>query len=282
MSEVPSFCAPLTAGALTRQQRAVILTAGGFLVASLYAYLAATHSGDALLGRVAAPVHAEHWTHGGHGAHSHGLGGPLPATFLMWVAMMVAMMLPPVLPWIWFFAAATRPVAPGWRLWGRTLLFASGYFALWALYSAGAAVAQTQLSARALLHPTALKLAPTAAGALLILAGAVQFSPLKNACLKHCRSPLGYFLTRWRNGPRGAFSMGFRHGVYCLGCCWALMALAFALGTMNLVWMAAVTLLLCVEKIAPGGERWSKAFGVSFLVWGAAVLFRSWGGPVAF
>ena len=131
-------------------------------------------------------------------------------------------------------------------------------------------------------YPTALKVAPAAAGALLILAGAVQFSPLKNACLTHCRSPVGYFLTRWRNGPRGAFSMGFHHGVYCLGCCWALMALAFALGTMNLVWMAAVTLMLCAEKIAPGGQHWSKVFGVAFFVWGAVVLFQSAGGPIAF
>lgn len=131
---------------------------------------------------------------------------------------------------------------------------------------------QTGLLGRALLHPTALKVAPTAGAVLLLLAGAVQFSPLKGACLRHCRSPLGYFLTRWRDGPRGAFSMGFHHGVYCLGCCWALMALAFALGTMNLAWMAAVTLLLCIEKIAPGGEHWSKVFGLLLLGWGAAML----------
>jgi predicted metal-binding membrane protein len=268
------------AEALTRQQRAAILLASGLLVAAVYFWMGAAHPGEALLGRAAFPVAAG--SHGHHGGHGPASGVTLPAAFAMWLAMMVAMMLPPVLPWIWFFAAATRPTAPGWRLWGRTLLFASGYFALWALYSAGAAAAQTQLAAHALLHPTALKVAPGAGGALLLLAGAVQFTPLKNACLKHCRSPLGYFLTRWRNGPMGAFSMGFRHGVYCLGCCWALMALAFALGTMNLLWMAAVTLLLCVEKIAPGGERWSKAFGAAFLLWGAAVLLGQGGGSAVF
>ncbi|MDW7709142.1 MAG: DUF2182 domain-containing protein [Deferrisomatales bacterium] len=263
---------PLTAGALGRQQKAAILLASGLLVTALYAYLAAAHPGETLLGRAAAAGPQAGLGHLGHGALGHGPGASLPAASAMWMAMMVAMMLPPVLPWIWFFAAATRPTAPGRRLWGRTVVFASGYFALWALYSVSAAGAQTGLAARALLHPTALKVAPAAGGVLLLLAGAIQFSPLKSACLKHCRSPVGYFLTRWRDGPRGAFSMGFRHGLYCLGCCWALMALAFALGTMNLVWMAAVSLLLCVEKIAPGGERWSKVFGVGLLAWGAALL----------
>lgn len=256
---------PLTAEALTLQQRTAILLAAGVLVAALYAYLAASHPGAALLGRAAAQA-----GHAGHGLPGH--GSSALTAFAMWMAMMVAMMLPPVLPWIWFLAAATRPVAPGLRLWGRTLLFASGYFALWGLYSAVAGGVQTGLLGRALLHPTALKVAPTAGAVLLLLAGAVQFSPLKGACLRHCRSPLGYFLTRWRDGPRGAFSMGFHHGVYCLGCCWALMALAFALGTMNLAWMAAVTLLLCIEKIAPGGEHWSKVFGLLLLGWGAAML----------
>lgn len=280
MTAAPSPCPPLTAGALTRQQQAAILLASGLLVGALYAWLAAAHPGETLLGRAAAVPHAGHAGQGGHGVHGH--GASLPAAFAMWLAMMVAMMLPPVLPWIWFFAAATRPTAPGWRLWGRTLLFSSGYFALWALYSATAAAAQTELAGRALLHPTALRVAPAAAGVLLLVAGAVQFSPLKNACLRHCRSPVGYFLTRWRNGPRGAFSMGFRHALYCLGCCWALMALAFALGTMNLLWMAAVTLLLCVEKIAPGGERWSKAFGLGFLAWGAVLLLGQTRLPAVF
>lgn len=276
MSRVPLFGGPLTARALTRQQQSVILAASGLLVVMLYVCLAAGHPGETLLGRAAVV------TRPAHGTHGHGLGPSLLSAFAMWLAMMVAMMLPPVLPWIWFFAAATRPTAPGWRLWGRTLLFASGYFALWSLYSAVAAGVQTQLATRSLLHPTALRVAPAAAGVLLILAGVAQFSPLKNTCLKHCRSPVGYFLTRWQNGPRGAFSMGFRHGVYCLGCCWALMALAFALGTMNLVWMAVVTLLLCVEKIAPGGESWSKAFGIGFAVWGTVMLLGSEGFPIAF
>ena len=258
---------PIAAGALALQQRVVILLAAAVLVAGLYAYLAASHPGATLLARSAAPLH-----HAGHGVPAHPHGASVLAAFGMWMAMMVAMMLPPVLPWIWFFAAATRPTAPGLRLWGRTLLFASGYFALWGFYSAAAAACQSALAARALLHPTALKVAPTAGAVLFLVAGVVQLTSLKSACLKHCRSPLGYFLTRWRDGPRGAFSMGFRHGVYCLGCCWALMALSFALGTMNLAWMAAVSLLLCIEKIAPGGERLSRAFGLLFLVWAAAVL----------
>lgn len=192
--------------------------------------------------------------------------------FLMWLAMMVAMMLPPVLPWIWMFAAATKGQAGAPPAWGRTLIFSSGYFTLWALYSVAAAGAQVVLAQLALLDPATLRVSSAASGVLLVAAGIVQFTPLKRACLKHCRSPLSYFLTRWRDGPSGAFSMGFRHGLFCLGCCWVLMALSFALGTMNLVWMAVITLLLCVEKIAPGGERWSGVFGVGFVAWGGWVL----------
>jgi predicted metal-binding membrane protein len=205
--------------------------------------------------------------------HLYGFGGVEFAwVFVMWLAMMVAMMLPPVLPWIWVFAAASKGQPHKAPAWGRTLIFASGYFALWSLYSLAAAGAQVALAHLALLEPATLRVGTVVGGVLLVVAGVVQFTPLKSACLKHCRSPLGYFLTRWEDGPTGAFSMGFRHGVFCLGCCWALMALSFALGTMNLFWMAVVTLLLCIEKIAPGGEMWSRAFGVGFVAWGGWVL----------
>ncbi len=134
---------------------------------------------------------------------------------------------------------------------------------------------QQQLVGLALLDPVDLTVGPRVGGALLIVAGLFQWSPLKTACLRHCRNPLSFFLSRWRDGPAGAFRMGFRHGAYCVACCWALMALAFALGVMNLLWMAALTLLLCLEKIAPAGRGTGRAFGLAFVVWGVGLLLVS-------
>ena len=107
-----------------------------------------------------------------------------------------------------------------------------------------------------------------------MLAGVFQLTPLKAACLRHCRSPFGFFLSRWQNGPIGAFEMSRRHGLYCVGCCWVLMLLGFALGVMNLIWMAVATLIICIcgEKILPGGETASHIFGGAFLVWGLWLL----------
>ena len=150
-----------------------------------------------------------------------------------------------------------------------TSLFVLGYLVTWAIYSLGAAAAQRLLQQRGLFDPLGLEVAAPVGGAVLLGAGLFQFTPLKAACLKHCRSPLGFLLSRWRDGPRGAFELGLRHGAYCLVCCWALMAVGFAVGVMNLAWMAVVTVALCIEKIAPGGAGWSRMFGVLLIVWGA-------------
>jgi predicted metal-binding membrane protein len=109
-------------------------------------------------------------------------------------------------------------------------------------------------------------------GAVLVAAGLFQFTPLKAACLAHCRTPLGFFLSSWRDGPRGAFRMGLEHGRYCVGCCWALMIVAFALGVMNLAWMAVLTLGLSIEKIAPRGPLVGRAFGALLTAWGVWMI----------
>ena len=192
--------------------------------------------------------------------------------FLMWLAMMIAMMLPSVLPWISTFAAVSRDFGRTGRAYTGASLFGAGYLSVWAAFSLAGAWLQLTLQQRALLHPEALELAPTLGGALLMLAGVFQLTPLKAACLRHCRSPFGFFLSRWQNGPVGAFEMGRRHGLYCVGCCWALMLLGFALGVMNLIWMAVATLIICGEKMLPGGEAASRIFGGAFLVWGLWLL----------
>jgi predicted metal-binding membrane protein len=117
-----------------------------------------------------------------------------------------------------------------------------------------------------------VSMSPVLSGALLMIAGAFQFSPLKQACLRACRSPLGFLLTDWRGGLSGAARMGVRHGLYCLGCCWALMALLFVGGVMNLLWIAALTLLVAVEKFAPRGDLLAKTLGALMIGAGAARL----------
>ncbi len=198
-------------------------------------------------------------------AHPSGLRG-LGLAFGMWMVMMVGMMLPPVLPWILLFAASHRGRGRG-RTYLPTSLFAAGYFIVWGAYSLAAAGAQLLMRPSDLLDHGGSLVAP-AGGTVLIVAGIFQFTPFKAACLAHCRSPLGFFLTRWRDGPVGTLGMGMRHGAYCLGCCWALMAVGFAVGVMNLVWMAALTVFLCVEKIAPGGDLAGRVFGGVLVLWG--------------
>lgn len=192
----------------------------------------------------------------------------------MWTLMMAGMMLPPVLPWILFYAAASRP-APGAPVsMTRTAVFASGYLTVWSAFGVAAAAAESALAGAGYLGGADSRLAvKVAAGIVLMTAGVYQFTPLKDACLRHCRSPLTYFIQKWRNGPAGAFSMGARHGFYCMGCCWALMLVSFAVGVMNLAWMAALTVMLCIEKIAPGGDKAGKLFGSGLLFWGGFVIY---------
>jgi predicted metal-binding membrane protein len=109
---------------------------------------------------------------------------------------------------------------------------------------------------------------PLLGGTLLIGAGVFQFTPFKHACLKHCRSPIGFFMTEWREGTRGAFLMGVHHGIFCVGCCWLLMALLFVAGVMNLLWVATIAAYVLVEKIAPAGDRVGQAIGVCMILAG--------------
>ncbi len=210
----------------------------------------------------------------GHAGHVHP-GAPLEGFALataMWIVMMVGMMLPAVLPWILLFAAANRGRSAGRPPYAAVALFTGGYFAIWSGYALAAAAGQIFLQGQGALHGSDLRVGPLLGGVLLVVAGAFQWTSLKAACLEHCRTPLSFFLARWRDGPVGAFRMGFAHGLYCLGCCWALMALSFALGVMNLVWMAVLTLVVCAEKIAPQGRALSRVCGLLLAIWGLRVM----------
>ncbi|MGE3887071.1 MAG: DUF2182 domain-containing protein [Vicinamibacterales bacterium] len=188
----------------------------------------------------------------------------------MWQAMVVAMMTPTVLPWVSTFARLTAPSGVGVPTALAVAAFPAGYFAIWLAYSAAAAALQTALQQLGLLADD--RVAVPLGGAVLILAGLSQFLPLKRACLAHCRNPLTYFLARWRNGPIGGLRLGVTHGAYCLGCCWLVMLSGFGMGLMNLAWMAVLTLVLCLEQVAPGGERVGRAAGVAMAAWGLALI----------
>ena len=192
--------------------------------------------------------------------------------FLMWSVMMVAMMLPTALPMVLTFAAVTRNRQRVGRPYVPTAIFVSGYLAIWTGFSAVAAVGQWLLHRHALLSPSMATTSAILGGMLLIGAGVFQFTPLKRNCLTRCRGTLEFILTRWREGRSGAFLMGLEHGTFCTGCCWALMALLFVAGVMNLLWVAVLTLLVCLEKILPARARVSFATGIALTGWGVFVL----------
>ena len=198
--------------------------------------------------------------------------------FAMWAVMMPGMMLPSAAPMILTVARVhrSRPARGGVSL--PLAAFVAGYLLVWTGFSAVAALAQWGLARGGLIGGMDGRMGPMLGGAVFVAAGLYQLSPLKLACLGRCRSPLGFLLAHWRDGVGGALRMGARHGVVCLGCCWALMALLFAVGAMNLVWVAGLGGLVLVEKLAPGGGWVARASGVALLVAGVALA----GGFAAF
>lgn len=195
--------------------------------------------------------------------------------FLMWAEMMVAMMLPSAAPMILMFASVNRKRREQERPFVPATFFIFGYLLIWAAFSLAAAGAQWVLHGKAMLSPMMTATAPALAGVLLIAAGLFQWTRFKDSCLTHCRSPLTFLLTEWRNGKSGALRMGLKHGLYCTGCCWILMAQLFVFGVMNLWWIGALTMLVLVEKIAPRGLLIGRATGVCLLLWGFRVLLAS-------
>lgn len=204
--------------------------------------------------------------------HSAWPAATLLPLFLMWCVMMVAMTLPSALPMVLTFAAVTRNRQRLGRPYVPTTIFVSGYIAIWCAFSAVAAVGQWLLHRHALLSASMATTSAIFGGVLLVGAGVFQFTPFKRSCLTRCRGTLEFIITRWREGRSGAFRMGLEHGAFCTGCCWALMALLFVAGVMNMLWVAALTLLVCLEKILPARARVSLATGVVLAGWGLFIL----------
>ena len=193
-------------------------------------------------------------------------------TLAMWSVMMVGMMAPSAMPMLLVVAGSQARRTDG-RGSMHVPLFALGYLTIWIGFSACATVAQWALHDGALLSPTMAAASPRLAGALLVVAGAYQLTPAKHACLTHCQTPMGFLMSHWREGPGGAFQMGLRHGLYCLGCCWALMGVLFAVGVMNLVWVAVLTAFILLERAGHIGARVARVGGVLMILFGVLVLF---------
>lgn len=191
---------------------------------------------------------------------------------LMWLEMMIAMMIPSAAPMILTFARVNRQRRAQERPFVPTSLFVLGYFIIWGAFSVVAALAQWGLHGAALLSPMMESTSPILGGALLIGAGVFQWTPWKHACLKHCRSPLNFLLVDWREGRKGALAMGIKHGAFCAGCCWLLMALLFVAGVMNMLWVAVITLLVLLEKAAPHGLRLGGVAGAVLVGWGVWMI----------
>jgi predicted metal-binding membrane protein len=191
--------------------------------------------------------------------------------FLMWAVMMVAMMLPSAAPMLSTYAriASAREGSRAYHVW----MFAGGYFVVWTAFSLAATLLQYALQHVAIVS-NEMKTGPIAGGFILAIAGIYQLTPLKNVCLKRCRTPIGFFMTNWRDGARGAFAMGLEHGASCTGCCWMLMALLFVAGVMNLAWVAAISVLVLLEKAAPFGRAIALASGIAMIAAGMVLAIR--------
>lgn len=188
--------------------------------------------------------------------------------FVMWAIMMAAMMLPSAVPMLLLLAKAHQVRYAPRRANVATGVFGLGYIAAWVGFSLLATLVQWGLLTARLVSPMMDSLSPVFSSVLLLAAGVYQFTPFKHACLSRCRSPLSVLLTEWRDGMQGAFFMGLRQGAYCTGCCWLLMALLFTFGVMNLVWIAALSLVVLLEKLLQRPRWFSYSMGVILLGWG--------------
>ncbi|MCH2451926.1 MAG: DUF2182 domain-containing protein [Gemmatimonadetes bacterium] len=190
--------------------------------------------------------------------------------------MMSIMMVPSAYPWIATFLSISKSSNNGSLKASWVILFILGYIVVWSGFSVLLLFSNFQLDR--IFQRTSLNqidLYSSISPWVLIGVGAYQLTPLKNACLKHCRTPLHYFLAQWKNGPRGALLMGAHHGLFCLGCCWALMLAMFSLGLMSLVWMVLFTLIVSIENLLAQGEVFARLVGAIMMTWGITLILGS-------
>lgn len=245
-----------------RRERLLVICALLAVILASWIYLLTGAGTMQEMGGMLMPMSAAQWTPG------HAL-----LMLVMWIVMMAAMMLPSAAPMILLYATIARKRRAGGATIAAPGVFALGYIAVWSLFSVLAVALQFGLEKASLLSPMMETTSTVLAGAVLIAAGVYQWLPLKQACLRHCRSPFDFVLRRWRESTSGAFMMGMEHGVYCVGCCWALMLLLFVGGIMNLAWISGLALFVLLEKLTPAGRWLARIAGVLLIVWGGAVWF---------
>jgi predicted metal-binding membrane protein len=192
-------------------------------------------------------------------------------TASMWSAMTLAMMLPSASPMILTYAEIAETAARKSERIVSPLVIAAGYASVWLVFSLLATVIQIVLTRAALLNTGITSASGILAGAIFIGAGVYQFSALKHACLTHCQNPFPFFFTNWATTPGGVFRLGVEQGLYCLGCCWAMMMVMFAVGAMNVAWMAGLAAVMTIEKLLTG-RRFAHGFGVALIVVGTGIV----------
>lgn len=266
-SILPSPISPSGETANSRQGRLALGAGAAVLLAASWAYLIYMAWGMEHMDAVADSLLMPAMTGWGR--------SDLLLVFFMWAVMMIAMMLPSAMPLLLLVARINHGrFARGRALLG-TGVFALAYLAVWTGFSALATLAQWGLLEARLVSPMMESASPWLSATLLAAAGAYEFTPLKNACLSRCQSPLGFLMTGWRDGISGAFAMGVRHGGYCTGCCWLLMALLFVFGVMNLAWIAVLTIFVLLEKLIRRPTWFARAAGAALLVWGALLAVQA-------
>jgi predicted metal-binding membrane protein len=206
----------------------------------------------------------------GHAHAASGAASFVPLT-AVWLLMMGLMMAPTAWPWVLAFDRFAGEGSRVQRRWA-TATFTGGYLAAWGVFAIVAATLQLAWTRLAWLDEQQ-RTPPMAGAAILIIAGLYQCSTVKSACLTHCRNPFSYLLARWSNAPASGFRLGFGHGLFCVGCCWALMTTVFAVGVMNLWWMAALTCVVFLEQVLPRGDRLRAPLGVALVAAGSLRAF---------
>ena len=195
--------------------------------------------------------------------------------FLMWSIMMIGMMLPSATPMILIYAGIAKKSAREGKTLAPVGSFVSGYIAIWIFFSLLATIAQWGLDEAALLSPMMVSKSAGLGAGILIVAGIYQWLPIKDRCLDQCRTPVNFISTHWQSGTFGAFKMGLSHGLFCLGCCWVLMCLLFVGGVMNLLWIAAITVFVLLEKILPLGAKGGRLTGIMMIGAGFTLFFSN-------
>ncbi len=198
---------------------------------------------------------------------------PLLLAFPMWTVMMVAMMVPSAAPMVLLYARVARHGARRGGAAPAVWAFVGGYLAIWTAFALLAALLQTALQESGFLAPGAMRIDdPSLVGGLLLAVAVYQWLPLKQACLRHCRTPARFLAGHWREGRAGALRIGLAHGAFCVGCCWLLMLLLFAVGVMNLLWVAIITLFVAGEKLLPAGLPLARIGGIALGAFGLYML----------